>query len=60
MNADGGLDLIGMVISGHIVHAVLKVGVGCLDVDFERTSIKQKFKYVYRKLPVLFQIAQLF
>ena len=58
MNADGSLDLIGMVISGHIVHTVLKVAVGWLDVDYEITNIKQKCKYVYRKL--LFEIAQLF
>lgn len=34
---------VGMVRSGHIVDIILKVGIGCLDVDCERASIKQKF-----------------
>lgn len=43
-----------------MVDVVLKVGAGSLDVECERASTKQKFESVYRKLLMLFDIAQLF
>lgn len=49
-----------IVRSGHMVDVVLKVGAGSLDVECERASTKQKFESVYRKLLMLFDIAQLF
>lgn len=45
---------VSVVRSGHIVDVISRAGVGWLDMDCERANRKQKFEYIYRKLPVLF------
>lgn len=44
----------GVVRSGHIIDVILKVRAGNLDVECESAGRKQKFEYIYRKLPITF------